>query len=63
MGGEKDPWTPVAGAKIYQELANSRPDVQFQIIPNAGHCPHDENPATVNAQILEWLSNLDHVKA
>lgn len=58
--GEKDPWTPVAGAKIYQELANSRPDVQFQIIPNAGHCPHDENPAVVNTQILEWLSNLDH---
>lgn len=57
--GEKDPWTPVAGAKIYQELANSNPDVQFQIIPNAGHCPHDENPAAVNAQILEWLSNLD----
>jgi pimeloyl-ACP methyl ester carboxylesterase len=56
--GEKDPWTPVTGAKIYQELANSKPEVEFQIIPNAGHCPHDENPEAVNAQILKWLSNL-----
>ncbi len=57
--GDKDPWTPVAGAKIYQDLANSNPDVQFQIIPNAGHCPHDENPEVVNAQILNWLASLE----
>lgn len=55
--GEKDPWTPVAGAKIYQDLAASNPDVQFQIIPNAGHCPHDENPEAVNTQIIQWLSS------
>lgn len=57
--GEKDPWTPVAGAKIYQELARDNSEVDFEIIPNAGHCPHDENPTAVNAQIIEWLSNLD----
>ena len=56
--GEKDPWTPVTGAKIYRDLADNNPDVEFQIIPNAGHCPHDENPTAVNAQILNWLSNL-----
>jgi pimeloyl-ACP methyl ester carboxylesterase len=55
--GEKDPWTPVAGAKIYQDLAASNPDVKFQIIPNAGHCPHDENPEAVNTQIIQWLSS------
>ena len=55
--GEKDPWTPVAGAKIYQDLAKNNPDVEFEIIPNAGHCPHDENPTAVNAQILNWLAN------
>lgn len=55
--GEKDPWTPVAGAKIYQGLAASNPDVKFQIIPNAGHCPHDENPEAVNTQIIQWLSS------
>ena len=57
--GEKDPWTPVSGAKIYQDLANINHNVQFQVIPDAGHCPHDENPEVVNALILEWLSNLD----
>ena len=56
--GEKDPWTPVAGAKIYQELATTNPEVKFQLVPNAGHCPHDENPAAVNAQILEWLTTI-----
>ena len=57
--GEKDPWTPVAGAKIYQELAHSNPQVDFQVIPNAGHCPHDENPEAVNSKILDWLSKLN----
>ena len=58
LWGEKDPWTPVTGAKIYQELANNNPDVKFQIIKNAGHCPHDENPKAVNFEILEWLSSV-----
>ena len=57
--GEKDPWTPVTGAKIYQDLAASNPNVKFQIVADAGHCPHDENPEAVNTQILNWLSNLD----
>lgn len=55
--GEKDPWTPVAGAKIYQELAENNADVNFQVIANAGHCPHDENPEAVNNTILQWLDN------
>lgn len=59
LWGEKDPWTPVAGAKIYQELANTNPDVQFQIIPDAGHCPHDENPEAVNPKIIDWLSSFE----
>ncbi len=57
--GEKDPWTPVAGAKIYQDLADKNPQVKFKLIPHAGHCPHDENPKAVNETILEWLSSLN----
>jgi len=53
--GEKDPWTPVTGAKIYQDLADNDSNVQFEIIEGAGHCPHDENPEAVNAKILAWL--------
>ena len=55
--GEKDPWTPVSGATIYQDLAEKNPDVRFEIVKDAGHCPHDENPQAVNAKILDWLSS------
>ena len=58
LWGEKDPWTPVTGATIYRELANDNPDVIFEIIENAGHCPHDENPEAVNSKILQWLPKL-----
>lgn len=55
LWGEDDPWTPIAGAKIYQQLAHSREDVKFLPIANAGHCPHDEYPDLVNQSILDWL--------
>ncbi|HEY9622278.1 MAG TPA: alpha/beta fold hydrolase [Crinalium sp.] len=58
LWGEADPWTPIAGAKLYQELAEQHPDrVQFVAIPNAGHCPHDECPQVVNQQIIDWLGS------
>lgn len=59
LWGEKDPWTPITGAKIYQELAKNGGDVEVYPIPNAGHCPHDENPKMVNELILQWLSRKD----
>lgn len=55
LWGEDDPWTPIAGATVYQNLVEQGKDVQFVGIPNAGHCPHDEHPEQVNALILEWL--------
>lgn len=54
--GADDPWTPIAGAKIYQDLAADGEQVQFASIPNTGHCPHDERPAEVNRLILDWLA-------
>ena len=59
LWGEKDPWTPVAGAKIYQDLAAQNPEVEFQIIEDAGHCPHDENPQAVNSKIIDWLTQVN----
>ncbi len=59
LWGEKDPWTPLKGAKIYRDLATNNPDVRFEIIPNAGHCPHDEKPQLVNQLILDWLTMKD----
>jgi len=58
LWGEKDPWTPIAGAKIYQDLVNTRDNVVFQPIPQAGHCPHDEKPSIVNPLIIDWLAQL-----
>jgi pimeloyl-ACP methyl ester carboxylesterase len=56
LWGENDPWTPIKGAKIYQELATQGDQVQFYPIIEAGHCPHDEKPEEVNGLILNWLA-------
>ena len=54
LWGAADPWTPISGAKIYQQWAETYP-LTFIPIPDAGHCPHDDRPETVNALILDWL--------
>ncbi|NJK99841.1 MAG: alpha/beta fold hydrolase [Spirulinaceae cyanobacterium SM2_1_0] len=58
LWGEDDPWTPIDGATIYRQLADQEARVQFHAIPRAGHCPHDEKPALVNALLLDWLQLL-----
>lgn len=55
LWGENDPWTPISGAKVYQDLVQNGRDVEFHAIPDAGHCPHDEKPELVNELILQWL--------
>lgn len=59
LWGEDDPWTPIKGAKIYQDLAATREDAEFYSIPNAGHCPHDDRPEKVNELILNWLGKMN----
>ena len=61
LWGENDPWTPIAGASIYEELSKTAdidPPVTFHSIPDTGHCPHDERPEIVNAFIKDWLQTL-----
>lgn len=53
--GADDPWTPITGAKIYEEAQENGKEIKIVPIPNAGHCPHDEVPEKVNPQIVEWL--------
>jgi pimeloyl-ACP methyl ester carboxylesterase len=53
--GADDPWTPISGAKIFQQASENGQPVQIAPIPNAGHCPHDEIPEVVNDLILKWL--------
>ncbi|WP_377477649.1 MAG: alpha/beta fold hydrolase [Microcoleus anatoxicus] len=59
LWGADDPWTPIAGSKIYQDLADNGRSVKFVSIPNTGHCPHDERPTQVNALILDWMAQLN----
>ena len=60
LWGADDPWTPISGGKIYQQLAEAHGSVtEFQAIPNAGHCPHDEKPESVNQLILDWLKRTE----
>lgn len=53
--GEDDPWTPIAGAAIYQQQSETGKDIEFVGIPHAGHCPHDEKPNAVNQLMIDWL--------
>ena len=55
--GEADPWTPIGGAAIYKQYSSTK-NIKFHAIPNTGHCPHDERPEIVNAQILAWLDEI-----
>jgi pimeloyl-ACP methyl ester carboxylesterase len=51
--GEQDPWEPIAEARRW---ANTLSCIRsIEIIPNAGHCPHDEAPEPVNAAICRLI--------
>ncbi|MEJ1933606.1 alpha/beta fold hydrolase [Nostoc sp. NIES-2111] len=57
--GADDPWTPITGAKIYEQAQENGKDIKIMPIPGAGHCPHDEVPDIVNAQIVDWLKTVE----
>jgi pimeloyl-ACP methyl ester carboxylesterase len=58
LWGDKDPWTPIKGAKSFQDLADSGQAIEVIPINDAGHCPHDEFPELVNPAIINWLETL-----
>jgi len=47
--GEKDPWEPVKEAQNWFKAFECIKSLE--VIPNAGHCPHDEMPEKVNPLI------------
>ncbi|MEA5596600.1 alpha/beta fold hydrolase [Rivularia sp. UHCC 0363] len=53
--GADDPWTPISGAKVYEEARENGKDIKIVPIPGAGHCPHDEVPDLVNPSIIDWV--------
>jgi pimeloyl-ACP methyl ester carboxylesterase len=54
LWGDADPWTPINGAKVYEQASKTK-DIQVIPIPNTGHCPHDDRPEIVNALVIHWL--------
>ena len=52
--GERDPWEPIPEARRWAETISCVRSLR--VIPNAGHCPHDEAPEPVNRLLLERLA-------
>ena len=53
--GEKDNFIPLFLGK---KIANIHTWVKLKIIPNSGHCVHDEDPSLFNKISHEWIRNL-----
>ncbi|WP_320676004.1 alpha/beta fold hydrolase [Prochlorococcus sp. MIT 1300] len=51
--GEEDPWEPIQEAKRWHSSMQSIRSLE--IIPNAGHCPHDEMPEEVNPLLVKII--------
>tara|TARA_Y100001933_G_scaffold101146_1_gene101693 strand:- start:728 stop:1642 length:915 start_codon:yes stop_codon:yes gene_type:complete len=51
--GEKDPWEPLQEARHWSETINCVRSLT--VIPEAGHCPHDEAPTATNQALLKAL--------
>ena len=52
--GELDPWIRPVYADIIQKIYPECERVNI----NAGHCPHDEAPESVNAAIISFMDKL-----
>ena len=55
--GTQDPWMRPAKATRIMELYPGGL-AQLVNVPAGSHCPHDDDPATVNAAMLEWMAAL-----
>ncbi|EGB04446.1 hypothetical protein AURANDRAFT_13498, partial [Aureococcus anophagefferens] len=53
--GERDPWVVSAIGDRYEAAATALGRDVTRVSIDGGHCPHDENPAQVNAALLDWM--------
>ena len=57
LWGIRDPWINAVGRRaLFQSYA---PSATTEVVLEAGHCPHDEQPAVVNKELLQWLQTLN----
>ena len=63
LWGDADPFTPLGGpvGEFFQRKlcapsdAAGRPGARFAEVADCGHCPHDDRPEAVLAELLPWL--------
>ena len=55
LWGEKDNFIPLFFGK---KIANFHRWVELKIIPNSGHCIHDEDPSLFNKISHQWIRDL-----
>jgi len=54
--GEHDTWiSPTNAPKLNQDIAGSK----LEIIPNAGHVPHEEKPEEFNQLVIDFVKGLN----
>eukprot|EP00246_Nothoceros_aenigmaticus_P002032 TRINITY_DN12752_c0_g1_i1.p1 TRINITY_DN12752_c0_g1~~TRINITY_DN12752_c0_g1_i1.p1 ORF type:complete len:499 (-),score=60.67 TRINITY_DN12752_c0_g1_i1:649-2145(-) len=60
LWGERDRWTPPNGpvANYFRKLAMERDNIQVHVLPDVGHCPHDDRPELAAAHILPFLETV-----
>jgi pimeloyl-ACP methyl ester carboxylesterase len=56
LWGIRDPWINAAGRRA--SFQRHAPADTEEVVLEAGHCPHDEVPAQVNAALLDWLARV-----
>jgi len=54
--GMRDPWINAPGRRA--SFLKHAPPATSEVLLEAGHCPHDEVPAPVNAALRSWLASL-----
>jgi len=42
--------------QISERLHRHKSDLELQLLPQLGHCPHDEKPELFNRHVLGWLA-------
>jgi len=57
--GERDGLLPAATA---HRLVRKIPGARLVLIPEAGHCPHEESPARFNGLVLDFLATPPHTR-
>jgi pimeloyl-ACP methyl ester carboxylesterase len=57
LWGIRDPWMNAPGRRA--DFQRHAPAATTEVLLEAGHCPHDEQPERVNAELLAWLAGLD----